>query len=60
MMPIRRELVKDTLLLLAVTSLEGIRSDSESHWFITVKVGGISSLTAAVVPPTHRLWGISD
>ena len=34
MMPIRRELVKDTLLLLAVTSLEGIRSDSESHWFI--------------------------
>ena len=45
MMPIRRELVKDTLLLLAVTSLEGIRSDSESHWFITVKVGGISSLT---------------
>ena len=45
MMPIRRELVKDTLLLLAVTSLEGIRSDSESHWFITVKVGGFFSLT---------------
>ena len=46
LMTMHREPVKDTLLLLVVTSLQGIRSDSESHWFITVKVGGISSLTA--------------
>ena len=37
MMAIPRGPAKDTLLLLAVTSLEGIRSDSESFRFITVK-----------------------
>ena len=54
MMQMQREPVKDTLLLLAVTSLEGIRSDSESHWFITVKVGGSSSLIAVVVARRTR------
>ena len=34
MMAMHREPVKDTLLLLAVTNLQGIRSESESHWFI--------------------------
>ena len=53
-MPMQRESVKDTLLLLAVTSLEGIRSDSESHWFTTVKVGGISSLTGGASPSISR------
>ena len=49
MMVMHREPAKDTLLLLAVTSLEGIRSVSESYWFITVKVGGIPLLLRALI-----------
>ena len=49
MMQLRRVSVNDTLLLLTVTSLEGIRSDSEGAGFITVKVGGMSSLTTGTV-----------
>ena len=57
MMQLRRVSVKDTLLLLTVTSLEGIRSDSEGAGFITVKVGGMSSLTTVRVTNPRYLRG---